>query len=170
MKTLAQTSLLLLSLAACAASAASADDAVLPAAITFATSTGYWEDGGEAPKVEQASPETPSQDQPAAKPAARHGYYKLFAVRQSDRTSRVYLQQIAVSDDGLQVLSTAELHEISELKPYVTDIRPENPDGFIKEPGLFATVVLKTEPDADTERWTVVVDEFGEITVEKPSN
>ncbi|TCR92780.1 hypothetical protein EV561_101221 [Rhizobium sp. BK376] len=135
---------------------------ILPAAITFATSTGYWEDNGGAATA-SGSPST-------EKPASRHGYYKLFAVRQADRTSKVYLQQIAVADDGLQVLSTIELRELDEIKPYVTDIRPENPDGFIKEPGLFATVVLKTDPDGETERWRVAMDDLGEISVEKPSD
>lgn len=138
------------------------EQVILPAAITFATSTGYWEDSND-PSAAAAPPSI-------GKPARRHGYYKLFAVRQADRTSKVYLQQIVVADDGLQVLSTSELRELSDLKPYVTDIRPENPDGFIKEPGLFATVILRTDPDGDTQRWRVAIDDLGEITVEKPSD
>jgi hypothetical protein len=173
-KRIANATLLLLALAAFAAGASnavSADDAILPAAITFATSTGYWEESDSPPVVAQAPATQPPQPETSAvKPLSRHGYYKLFSTRQADRTSKVYLQQIAVTDEGLQVLSTVELHELTELKPYVTDIRPENPDGLIKEPGLFATVILKTEPDGDTERWTVVIDDLGEITVEKPSN
>jgi hypothetical protein len=172
-KRIANVPLLLFALAAFGAvapNATGADDATLPAAITFATSTGYWEESDSPPAVEQA-PATQQQPEPTpVKPPSRHGYYKLFSTRQADKTSKVYLQQIAVTDEGLQVLSTVELHELTELKPYVTDIRPENPDGLIKEPGLFATVILKTEPDGDTERWTVVIDDLGEITVEKPSN
>jgi hypothetical protein len=138
--------------------AAQAQD-ILPASITFATSTGYWQDAetsfATAPSVGKAAP--------------RHGYYKLFAVRQADRTSKVYLQQIAVDDDGVTIVSTSELRELTEIKPYVTDIRPENPDGFIKEPGLFATVILKTDPDGETERWRIAMDDLGEVTVDKPS-
>lgn len=153
-----------------ASGAAKAQEAVdLPASITFATSTGYWEDDGNLPKVEQA-PGTPAADGDAtgATPAApRHGYYKLYAVRQPDRTAKVYLQQVVLGDDGPRVMSTTELREITALKGFVTDIRPESPDGLIREPGLFATVLLKRQPDADPEGWNVVIDELGEISVEK---
>ncbi|MEZ2130342.1 MULTISPECIES: hypothetical protein [unclassified Sinorhizobium] len=149
-----------------------AQDAItLPSAITFATSTGYWEDNGNTPAVErapQAQGTTNSNATPAQK--ARHGYYKLFAVRQPDRTAKVYLQQIIQADSGPEILSTIELEELSALKPYVTDIRPENSTGIIREPGLFATVYLKTKPDAESEGWTVLIDEFGDITIEKSSN
>lgn len=134
---------------------------ILPASITFATSTGYWEESVSA----DATPVPSSAD----KAAPRHGYYKVFAVRQADRTSKIYLQQIAVDDDGLKILSTTELRELSELKPYVTDIRPENSDGFIKEPGMFATIILKRDPDGETERWRIAMDDLGEVTVDKPS-
>ncbi|MGO7425685.1 hypothetical protein ACCT09_39425, partial [Rhizobium ruizarguesonis] len=93
-----------------------------------------------------------------------------FAVRQPDRTSKVYLQQIAQTETGPAIASTIELQEFSDLKPYVTDIRPENSNGIIKEPGLFATVYLKTDPAAEPDGWTVLIDEFGDITVEKATN
>jgi hypothetical protein len=87
---------------------------------------------------------------------------QAFAVRQPDRTSKVYLQQIAQTETGPAIVSTIELQEISDLKPYVTDIRPENSSGMIKEPGLFATIYLKTDPAADSDGWTVLIDEFGD--------
>jgi hypothetical protein len=143
-------------------------DTILPPTVIFATSTGYWEDSAADIAVERA-PGSPAE--PAAvKPQPRHGYYKLFAVRQSDRTSKIYLQQIAQAEDGPQIVSSVELHEFSDLKPYVTDIRPENSTGIIKQPGLFATVYLKTDPDAEPDGWTVLIDEFGEISIEKASN
>jgi len=149
------------------AAAAPAADTILPPSITFATSTGYWEESKGEIAIERA----PGAAQPAAAGAEpRHGYYKLFAVRQSDRTSKVYLQQIAQTDDSPEVVSTLELHEFTDLKPYVTDIRPENSTGIIKQPGLFATIYLKTDPDAEPDGWTVMIDEFGEISVEKASN
>lgn len=149
------------------ANAAPVADTILPSAITFATSTGYWEESKGEIAIERA----PGAAQPATASAEpRHGYYKLFAVRQTDRTSKVYLQQVAQTDDGPEIVTSLELHEFTDLKPYVTDIRPENSTGIIKQPGLFATVYLKTDLDAEPDGWTVMIDEFGEITVEKASN
>ncbi|AIC26843.1 hypothetical protein IE4771_CH01708 [Rhizobium etli bv. mimosae str. IE4771] len=150
-----------------AAIAAPAQDAILPASVIFATSTGYWEDDGNAPDIERAPSAAENVSAPQGK---RHGYYKLFAVRQPDRTSKVYLQQIAQTESGPAIASTVELQEISDLKPYVTDIRPENSSGISKQPGLFATIHLKTDPAAEPDGWTVLIDEFGDITVEKATN
>jgi len=160
---------------AIAAEAQTVHDDILPASIIFATSTGYWEDDGNSLPVERApttaqSVSTQNVSGEDAKPQQRHGYYKLFAVRQPDKTSKIYLQQIAQSDAGPAIVSTVELQEISDLKPYVTDIRPENSSGIIKEPGLFATVYLKTDAAAESDGWTVLIDEFGDITVEKATN
>lgn len=150
-----------------AAIAAPAQDAILPASVIFATSTGYWEDDGNAPDIERAPSAAENVSAPQGK---RHGYYKLFAVRQPDRTSKVYLQQIAQTESGPAIASTVELQEISDLKRYVTDIRPENSSGISKQPGLFATIYLKTDPAAEPDGWTVLIDEFGDITVEKATN
>jgi hypothetical protein len=150
-----------------AAIAAPAQDAILPASVIFATSTGYWENDGNAPDIERAPSAAENVSAPQGK---RHGYYKLFAVRQPDRTSKVYLQQIAQTETGPAIASTVELQEISDLKPYVTDIRPENSSGISKQPGLFATIYLKTDPAAEPDGWTVLIDEFGDITVEKATN
>jgi hypothetical protein len=151
-----------------AVSAARAEDAALPATIIASTSTGYWQDDA-APVAVTATPTAEPSPAPAA-PAQRHGYYKLYAVRQADRTSKVYLQQIASTDDGPQVLSTTELPEITAMKAIVTDIRPENSGGIIREPGLFAMVYIKADADADAEEWNVTLDELGEVSVEKAEN
>ncbi|MBY5819049.1 hypothetical protein [Rhizobium leguminosarum] len=169
MRRILMTSLLLAGWSA-TAEAAPAQDALLPASVIFATSTGYWEDDGNAPAVERAPTGAESVANPEGEGAQRHGYYKLFAVRQPDRTSKVYLQQIAQTETGPAIASTIELQELSDLKPYVTDIRPENSNGIIKQPGLFATVYLKTDPAAEPDGWTVLIDEFGDITVEKATN
>lgn len=166
---------LLISGLAITAEAQTVHEDILPASILFATSTGYWEDDGNSLPVERAptttqSVGTPNVSKENAKQEQRHGYYKLFAVRQPDKTSKVFLQQIAQSDAGPAIISTVELQEISDLKPYVTDIRPENSSGLIKEPGLFATVYLKPDPAAEPDGWTVLIDEFGDITVEKATN
>ncbi|EJT07094.1 hypothetical protein [Rhizobium sp. CCGE 510] len=152
------------------ATALPAQDAILPASVIFATSTGYWADDGNAPDVERAPTGAESVANHGGQATQRHGYYKLFAVRQADRTSKVYLQQVAQTETGPAITSTVELQEISDLKPYITDIRPENSNGIIKEPGLFATIYLKTDPSAEPDGWTVLIDEFGDITVEKATN
>ncbi|WP_111561178.1 hypothetical protein [Rhizobium sp.] len=164
---------LLIAAAPLATHAADATDPILPASITFATSTGYWADDGNAPAVTRppaaSTPNAPASATatPAAPSQPRHGYYKLFAVRQADRTAKVYLQQIAQTETGPEIVSTVEVQELNDLNPYVTDIRPENSTGRLNEPGLFAMVYLKTDPDGDADSWTVIIDEFGDISVEK---
>ncbi len=160
---------LLLAASAFCARTAAAEEAILPASIIFATSTGYWEDDGTTLAVQRA-PSAGEPATPAAPAKAHHGYYKLFAVRQADRTAKIYLQQIEQGESGPAIASTVELQELNDLKPYVTDIRPESSSGRFKEPGLFAMIYLKTDPDAESETWTVVIDEFGEVTVGKASN
>ena len=128
----------------------------LPSSITFVTSTGYWADTADSA----------TNGQPP-----RKGYYKLVSVRQPDRTARIYLQQIASGEDGIAVVSSVEIEELNRLKPFVTDIRPESSSGITTQPGMFATVHLKTEPQAkEPESWTVLIDELGEMIVEKASN
>ncbi len=134
-------------------------------AITFVVSTGFWEeaDGDTAPAT--------SDTAAAEKPAPRRGYYKLIAVRQKDGTAQIHLQQIEVTADGPKIVSSTVLEEFSVLKPYVTDIRPENSSGVTTQPGLFATVHLKTDPKAtEPESWTVLIDDLGEIKIERATN
>ena len=154
-------------LATVPASASAEEPPFLPSTVTFATSTGYWE--GEAGLPEDAATQSPARGQ-AITTTERRGYYKLYAVRQPDATSRVYLQQIAATGEGPQVLSTVELSEITTLKAYVTDIRPENSGGLLKEPGLFASIILKTTPNGEPEKWTVLINDLGEVIVERASN
>jgi len=133
-----------------------ADIGTVPVEAIFATSSGFWED----------SPGDVSQDsQP------RKGYYKLVAIRQPDRTAKVYLQQVAVTEAGLALVESVELEELSALRPYVTDIRPESSSGITTQPGLFASVFLKTDPgQREPETWTVLIDDLGEIRVERATN
>lgn len=57
------------------------------------------------------------------------------------------------------------------MKAYVTDIRPETSDGISTQPGLFATVYLKTDPAAtEPETWTVLIDDLGDIKIERETN
>lgn len=137
---------------------------LLPSNVTFVTSTGYWE--GNAGVGE----ETDTGDGTNAT-AGQRGYYKLIALRQSDGTAKIHLQQIAATPAGPEVVSSAELEEFTALKPYVTDIRPETSTGITPQPGMFATVYLKTAPSAaEPESWTVLIDELGDIRIERATN
>jgi len=150
-----------------------ADDIdLLPVTAIFVVSGGFWEEIGETAGGEESreKAETPAKPE-APEEAARRGYYKLVAIRQPDRTAKIYLQQIALGDAGPQLAESVELEEFSMIKPYVTDIRPEDSTGVSRQPGFFATVYLKTDPAAvEPESWTVLIDEFGEIKVEKATN
>lgn len=147
---------------------------LLPLNITFAVSTGYWEgDKGALGMLDKdLTIEAPETDTAAdGGSETRRGYYKLFAVRQADATARIHLQQIALSETGPQLVSSIELEEFSAIKAYVTDIRPESSTGMAASPGLFATVYLKTEPTAqEPESWTVLIDDLGELKVERATN
>ncbi|SSC64882.1 hypothetical protein [Ciceribacter selenitireducens] len=153
----------------------------LPVTATFVISGGSWEGDAEtslsappasptpAPAPAGATAPAPAED--AVSPTPRRGYYKLIAIRQPDRTAKVYLQQILSRDAGPEVLESVELEEFTAIRPYVTDIRPEDSTGISRQPGFFATVYLKTDPAAvEPEGWTVLIDEFGEIRVERATN
>ncbi|PPJ46893.1 hypothetical protein C0075_14875 [Rhizobium sp. KAs_5_22] len=156
----------------------------LPVTATFVISGGAWEGDAEPlPTVKPVAPaagdtaapppaaEAPAATAETAAPAVRNGYYKLIAIRQPDRTAKVYLQQILSSETGPQVLESVELEEFTTIRPYVTDIRPEDSTGVSRQPGFFATVYLKTDPaQLEPEGWTVLIDEFGEIRVERETN
>lgn len=163
----------------------------LPVTATFVISGGSWEGDAEpsasappsstpapaqapapaTPAPAPAGAAAPSPAEDGAAPTPRRGYYKLIAIRQPDRTAKVYLQQILSSDAGPEVLESVELEEFTAIRPYVTDIRPEDSTGISRQPGFFATVYLKTDPAAvEPEGWTVLIDEFGEIRVERATN
>lgn len=150
----------LLALLIVAPAAAAQEPSPLPANVTFAVSTGYWE-------------EQPAADGAAAPDASavRRGYYKLFSLRQPDGTAQIHLQRIAATAEGPAIASSTELEEFSTMKAYVTDIRPESSDGMKAQPGMFATVYLKTDPQAtESTAWTVLIDDLGELKIEKASN
>ncbi|UDF29863.1 UNVERIFIED_ORG: hypothetical protein LHK14_00655 [Roseateles sp. XES5] len=154
-----------------ASAPALAEDAPpVPEAITFVVSTGFWEEPVEDDTTDAAAAKTETAE--AATPAAlRRGYYKLIAVRQADGTAQIHLQQIEATANGPKIASSTVLEEFSAMKPYVTDIRPENSSGITSQPGLFATVYLKTDPKAqEPESWTVLIDDLGEIKVERATN
>lgn len=152
--------------------AAAQDVDLLPPTVIFVTSSGFWEDDGDIalPSHDSAAGTEVTKDKQTAA-QKRSGYYKLVAIRQPDRTAKIYLQQIALSGSAPEVVTSIELEELTTLKPYVSDIRPERLRAGGAQPGLFATVILRTDPkSAEPESWTVMIDELGELTIEKASN
>lgn len=139
----------------------------LPVSAIFVVSSGMWEEQNLPPAEAQGS----SQSQPPATTEPTRGYYKVVAMRQGDGTAKIYLQRIAYTAGGPNLLENVELEEFNRMKSYVTDIRPENSSGASATPGLFVTVYLKTDPVAtEAESWTVLIDELGEMKIEKASN
>ncbi len=135
-------------------------DAV-PASAIFVTSSGMWE--REAPASDN------NQTAPAADPT--RGYYKVVAMRQGDGTAKIYLQQLAYTAAGPSLVETLELDEFTRMKAYVTDVRPESSAGAPSTPGLFVTVHLKTDPSQkEADAWTILIDELGDMKIEKASN
>ncbi|WP_281036504.1 MULTISPECIES: hypothetical protein [unclassified Rhizobium] len=137
----------------------------LPVSAIFVVSSGMWEDHSLEPVKGTDGQLRP----PPATPT--RGYYKVVAIRQDDGTAKVYLQRIAITADGPNLLENIELEEFNQMKSYVTDIRPESSNGASASPGLFVTVYLKTDPTIrEAESWTILIDELGDMKIEKASN
>ncbi|MBO9654182.1 hypothetical protein O3S81_12640 [Agrobacterium sp. SOY23] len=137
----------------------------LPVSAIFVVSSGMWEDRNLEPVK---GPDGQLRPPPAS---PTRGYYKVIAIRQGDGTAKIYLQRIVFTADGPSLLENIELEEFNQMKSYVTDIRPESSNGAPASPGLFVTVYLKTDPMAkEAESWTILIDELGEMKVEKASN
>lgn len=159
--------------------------------VLFVTSGGAWietasaeptstdatsEDRVTEPQAEtDADPAEVSSNADAAgtnpEAAPQRGYYRLVALRGPDNRSLLHLQQIALTADGPELILSIEVEEINTLGAYVTDIRPEDSTGAASQPGFAAYIYLKTDPTmVEPETWTLYVDEFGDIVVEKSSN
>lgn len=154
-------------LAAAVLSARAQTEAIdaLPVSAIFVVSSGMWEEQNLEPVKGADGQLRP----PPATPT--RGYYKVVAIRQGDGTAKVYLQRIVFTASGPNLLETVELEEFSQMKSYVTDIRPESSNGASASPGLFVTVYLKTDPmTKEAESWTILIDELGEMKIEKASN
>jgi len=156
---------LLLASAAFPVSAQTAAIDTLPVSAIFVVSSGLWEDRNLEPVK---GPDGQLHPPPAS---PTRGYYKVIAIRQTDGTAKIYLQRIVFTAEGPKLLENIELDEFNQMKSYVTDIRPESSNGAPTSPGLFVTVYLKTDPMAkEAESWTILIDELGEMKVEKASN
>ncbi|MDH4440659.1 MAG: hypothetical protein QE284_09770 [Rhizobium sp.] len=149
-----------------AAFAAPAEDIdQLPVTATFVVSGGYWQGGVDG--VSGAA----SGSNGATAAVNGRGYYKLVAIRQPDRTALIYLQMIAAEESGPRLVESVELEEFTAIKPFVTGIQPESTSGVSDTPGFMATVYLRTDPARNpVEEWTVLIDELGDIRVERASN
>ncbi|KPF43036.1 hypothetical protein [Rhizobium sp. AAP43] len=132
----------------------------LPVTATFVVSGGFWQAGPEGlPLAGVGTTATGS------------GYYKLVAIRQPDRTARVFLQMVSAGEAGPKLVESVELEEFTAIRPYVTGIQPESMTGVAGTPGFFATVYLRTDPQSErVEEWTVLIDDLGDIRVERASN
>ncbi|EHS52552.1 hypothetical protein PDO_4737 [Rhizobium sp. PDO1-076] len=165
---LVQSCLLVLLLSVSMTAAVRADEiGQLPVTATFVVSGGFWitGPGGAAVAGAEATADNASDADGA------RGYYKLVAIRQPDRTAKIYLQTIAADEAGPRLVQSVELEEFTAIRPYVTGIMPESMTGVGEEPGFMATVYLKTSPQADrAEEWTVLIDDLGDIRVERASN
>ena len=173
-------------------------EAVAPR-LLFVVSGGYWEGeiaplqtieaaAGAEPTAEAAKPATPeapatdaaASTKPADAPAAEapaapavvaRGFYRLVVLRSDDNSSRVHLQRFALSPEGPKLVDGRELEEISSLPAYVTDARSEDTSSVSNQPGFAVFITLKTDPSiVERETWTVFVDEFGEVEVNRATN
>ncbi|MEM5473194.1 hypothetical protein WNZ14_15805 [Hoeflea sp. AS60] len=127
--------------------------------ILFVTSGGYWEKDEDATASSEASSEK------------QRGYYRLVAIRGEDNRSLVELQQIALTPAGPAIATSTGVEALNSLGGYVTDIRPEDSTGASSQPGFAAYIYIKTDPSViEPETWALLIDEFGDIQVEKSSN
>lgn len=177
-RTVPKILLLLACLASATPTAGLAQDAAtlgetLPARILFVTSGGYWEETGqqEADKAADAGEAKEETSEPVAAPAQNRGYYRLIAIRGEDNRSLLQLQQIALTPAGPELAKSTPVEAINDLGGYVTDIRPEDSTGAASGPGFAAYVYLKTDPKiVEPETWSLYIDEFGDMQVERSSN
>lgn len=143
----------------------------LPPQVTFSISGGRWEDPGESENNGIVKSPDLKKDPQSPEKSIRRGYYRLVAVQQPDKTGKVFLQQMQVTDAGSKLIDRVELQEISDLHAFVTDIRTDDTSGINKSLGFLATVYVKTSPkSADPDSWNVMIDEFGEIQVARESH
>lgn len=127
----------------------------LPTRLLFAVSGGFWTE-----EIETDGAAT-----------SRKGYYRLSAFRREDNTSALFLQKIANTDKGPELVLTLELEEVSAMNAYITDMRPESSTGNSSNVGFAAYIYLKTDPSiVEPETYSVYVDDLDDIYVEKASN
>ncbi len=137
----------------------------VPSRVIAVVSGGKWDsatvetDDSEAP--EEGAGETP----------AGSGYYRAVAIRSENRTSKLFLQKIRLTDGNPETLSTVEVEDLSNLDAFITDMRPENSTGVTEDSGFVVYVYLKEDPQvAEPDTWELFVDEFGDFEFLPASN
>ena len=137
-----------------------------PARVLAVVSGGFWSDEVDAAEASDAD----AKAEESAK-TSRRGYYRSIAVRSQDNTSRLFLQRIWLTEDGPELLDTREITELTEMKAYITDMRPEDSTGIAKLPGFVTFVYLKRDPStAEPDTWELFVDEFGDLAFTPATN
>ena len=120
-----------------------------PSRVLAVVSGGFWaEESGGAQDADTGSETENTANE------NRRGYYRSIAVRSQDNTSRLFLQRIWLSDGGPTLLDTHEITELTDMKVYITDMRPEDSTGIAKLPGFVTFVYLKSDPaTAEPDTW-----------------
>jgi len=99
------------------------------------------------------------------------GYYRIVALRSADNTSRLYLQRIRLGADGPVLIDSAEVTALTDMRAYVTDMRPENSTGRAERTGFAAFVYLKRDPAViEPETFALFVDDFGDVSFQPATN
>ena len=149
-----------------------------PTRVLSVVSGGYWEDSIDKPAAEKDDSETASEstetdsatDAETVKQDIR-GYYRSVAIRSEDNTSRLFLQRIWLTEDGPKLLDTREIETLTEMKVYITDMRPEDSTGIAKQQGFVTFVYLKKDPASqEPDTWELFVDAFGDTAFTPASN
>jgi hypothetical protein len=138
---------------------------LVSARVLSVVSGGYWEGQIEP----EAAPEADESAKP--EPIAARGYYRIVAVRSKDNTSRLFLQRIRLADGGPDLVDTSEITALTDMKAYITDMRPESSTGQADRPGFAAFVYLKLDPAAvEPDTFELFVDDFGDVAFTPATN
>jgi hypothetical protein len=134
--------------------------------LLFVVSGGFWQTNEAAGETTEGEAEAPADAEPD-----QRGFYRALAIRSEDNSSRLYLQRIALTENGPELLDSTEITEVTERSGYITDIRPENSAGVSASQGFAAFIYIKDTPDApEPDMLELFVDEFGELTLNGASN
>ena len=102
---------------------------------------------------------------------AARGYYRIIALRSEDNTSRLYLQRIRMSEGGPVLVDSVEVAELTALRAYITDMRPEDSTGQAAQPGFGAFIYLKRDPAVvEPQTFELFVNDFGALSFEPAAN